>query len=488
MARQDLNRYSLIDGVKSIPLNQLPEEAWTRRGGGSDTSDIAKHYAAVAFLYRCVEIRANAVMGLPWRITRGESEVWSSENVKDVPPQLSAVRLLPLLLWQTEMSMCLRNQAFWFKERNRARVLDVRWMKASSVTPIWDEIDGLVGYERRLANGIPIRYELDDIVWTWLRGEEETEPRPSPAQAALTAAGVLFNVDAFEKQFFERGAIKATLLTVPGTTQPAERERLEQWWNRFFGGISKAFTQKVINADAVVPVVVGEGIQELSNTALTAEKREDIATAMGVQHSLVLSNAANYATSQQDELNFYNQTIVPDAQQIEWQINEQLFDGMGYRFNFAPDELSIFQEDEEQRSASLLNLVQAGIPLPIAAEILGINLPDGVEYADLMPPEPEPVPQQLQPVTVQEEREPEPVIEGTQQAQKAAADDDRKTVELATFRRWLKKSPARAERLDGFKSDILTEGEKAAIAAELTWEDADGDDAPFPVPDWTDYP
>ena len=161
---------------------------------------------------------------------------------------------------------------------------------------------------------------------------------------------------------------------------------------------------------------------------------------------------------------------------------------MGYRFAFAPDELSVFQEDEEQRSASLLNLVQAGIPLPIAAEILGINLPNGVEYADLIPPEPEPVPQQLQPVTVQEEREPEPVIEGTQQAQKAAADDDRKAVELATFRRWLKKSPTRGERLEGFKSDILTHGEKAAIAAELTWEDADGDDAPFPVADWTGYP
>jgi hypothetical protein len=57
----------------------------------------------------------------------------------------------------------------------------------------------------------------------------------------MSSAGVLYNIDQFASNFFERGAIKATLLTVDGNPIPAEMERLEAWWKRFFSGSKSAW-------------------------------------------------------------------------------------------------------------------------------------------------------------------------------------------------------------------------------------------------------
>jgi SPP1 gp7 family putative phage head morphogenesis protein len=105
--------------------------------------------------------------------------------------------------------------------------------------------------------------------------------------------------------------------------------------------------------------------------------------------------------------------------------------------------MSIYQADEERRSNSLLNYVQAGVKLSVAAQILGVSLPYGIEYADLdptavtapPPPAQEPAP------------EPEP--------------DMAKTAEIRRFLRWAKKR--KQPDPQQFFSDILTLAEKTAL-------------------------
>jgi hypothetical protein len=184
----------------------------------------------------------------------------------------------------------------------------------------------------------------------------------------------------FATMFFERGAIKVTLLTTKGMVVEAERNRLKLWWDRIRGN---AWATEIVNADAVEAVPVGEGLESLDNKEFTKEQREDISTALGVPHSMLFSNAANYATSQQDKLNFYEDTIIPECSLIAGIMNEQLLEPLGYRLAFDPQELAIFQEDEEQRSSAFYNYVASGIRPSIAGEVLGIELPDGVDYAAL---------------------------------------------------------------------------------------------------------
>jgi phage portal protein BeeE len=208
------------------------------------------------------------------------------------------------------------------------------------------------------------------------------------SQAAAQAAGACAAADQFVTQFFARGAIKATLLTVDGNPSPDEMKKLETWWKRFFSGIGSAWSTAAVRA-GVTPVTVGEGLESLNTSTLTDDKQKEILVALGVPASLVMANAANYATAQQDEQNFYNLTIIPDARLIQRQINRQLLAPMGLRMTFKPQELACFQEDENTRSAAFKNYTDAGIRLSVAAEILGLYLPNGMEYADLDPDEPE---------------------------------------------------------------------------------------------------
>ena len=447
---------SLFDGIKSVRLDDLPPEAWRVIAGDSDTSAEAQRlYETVAFLYRCVEVRANALVALPWAVQRNDVDVWV-HNDGAAPAELAALSDIPDLLWQTEAAMCLAGEAFWHKIETRARrLLEVRWLSPSTITPVWDADAGLIGYKRALPNRAPQPMSVEEVVHFWLRGMHETKPRRSPAEAASIAARVIYNTDLFTAGFFERGAIKATLLTVDGNPLPAERERIKSWWRRFMAGVKNAFTAEVVAA-SVKPVVVGDGIGELANTALTAEKREDIATAMGVPHSLVLSNAANYATSQQDELNFYNLTIVPEARLIERQINRQLFEPLGLQFQFRPEELSVYQEDETQRAQAFSLYVGAGIPLGTAAQILGVSLPDGMEYADL-----DVAPQSAQPQAEQ----PTPDVEEDDSDNEAV-----RRVELRRLRRWAKGK--RQPDVDKFDSDVLSRADKMAALGLSDTEEA----------------
>lgn len=448
----------IYDGAKAIPLQALPPEAWTVHGGENST-ELTQLYDAVAFLYRAIGIRANDISALPWSISRGDNEIWNYES-PDVPAELEPLSDIVELLWRTEESLCLGSEAFWHQERNQMRVLNVRWLDPDSMTPIWGR-DGLQHFERRI-DSQQVVLPVEDVIYVWAKGQRETDPRTPPAEAGLRAAKVISNTDEFAANFFERGAIKATILGVPASTPPQAREQLEAWYKRFMSGLSNAWAGKIINSDAITPVTIGEGVSELQDSELTAEKRQDILTALGIPHSIAMSNAANYATSVQDDLNYYNKTIIPEASLIQRQLNDQLFMPMGLQFMFKPQELTVFQADENERAASIEALVRAGYPLSVASEILGVTLPEGMDYSDLDEtiPEPEPVVVQAPPVP---------------------QEDEQRAAEIRTFERWASKR--KEPNVDNFKSDILSRADKLELL-----EDGAAADAPFPATGWANYP
>jgi hypothetical protein len=342
---------------------------------------LQKYYRRVAWLNRGVQIRANRLSSIPFNILKGDQIVDTS---KDYQNYLGFLPNLRRLLWLAEMGLTLGGRCYLFKEQkallNRAVITAFRNLAPHTVTPEITE-GGLQGFTRRLPSGVK-NLDTDDVVYFWGldNNVEVGEPKDYPALAALTASGVLYAVDGFATMFFERGAIKVTLLRTKGHIVDAERTRLKTWWNRIRG---EAWASEIVNANEVEVVPVGEGLDSLTDTNLTTEKREDIATAIGVPHSMLFSNAANYATANQDEMNFYMDTIIPDTVLISEVWNTQVLNPLGYRLVFNPYALDIFQEDENQRSQSYKNYVDSGVPHSVTAEILGVDLPDGVEYEDL---------------------------------------------------------------------------------------------------------
>lgn len=387
--------FLLVDkNQKTVRLEDLPKDAWTWLvGGPNQAPDLRKYYKEVAWLNRGVRLRANHVSRVPFKIMRGETEI---DNSNDYQGRLPFLPNPKRMLWLIESSLTMSGAAYNAIDRKamggKGVPYQLRHMVSTSITPRYakpsdvtagnaDVVGDLMYFVRNTGFGT-VKLDPADVVYFWAPDDEVEigPPKSYPALAALLSAGVLYAVSNFANTFFERGAIKVTLLATKGPVVPSERSRLKEWWDRIRGD---AWAAEVINADELMAIPVGEGLESLENTDLTTEQREDVATALGVPHSMLFSNAANYATSQQDKLNFYEDTIIPECEPIQETINEQLLGPLGFRWVFMPDQMAIFQEDEEQRSSSMYNLVGAGWRPSIAAETLGYDLPDGVDYAML---------------------------------------------------------------------------------------------------------
>jgi hypothetical protein len=158
---------------------------------------------------------------------------------------------------------------------------------------------------------------------------------------------------------------------------------------------------------------------------------------------------------------------------------------MGLRLQFKPDSLSIMQEDEEQRANSLKTLVDAGMSLEMALDILGYDLPEGIELR-----EPKPEPPAVLPMPIAQPT-PQPNGNGNGGDNQERIEETRRylqerTDETGRFLRWARKRSSPDP--EQFESVILSYEDKLKLLTKDALEgDADGDDAPFPT-DWQGYP
>ena len=459
----------LLTATKSVDLDQYPEEAWTHLSGTNDPA--AAYFRAVPWLYRGVTIRAQAVSSMPFAIYRDKAEFDASANWKNKVGFLPNPRRL---FWLLEACLTLSPAAYLFSDNlGRTRKL-LRYIIPSSVTPVIDPLAGLTVFKRTVSGEMREFAPGMDIVYFWQPDptvEQGAGPgKSSPARAALAAAGVLANIDEFISGYFAHGAVKATVLGVKGAPSRQEVEKLESWWKQFVGGVKNAWGGKVINSDAITPTVIGEGLESLGNNTLTNERREDIATALGVPHSLLFSNASNFATAQQDDLHFYNKTIVPECELIADTLNEQVFGPLGLRLAFQPETLDAFQEDTQQQAAALAQLTGAGIPLLMAADLVGIELTDEQRS-------------ELEKAQVEKEQRAkegqEQLRGGGQPAAPSGNDAPQETPAGADARRWMTKAVKAVKRGEAasvpFESDAIPESEqrriRAGLAAAVTVDD-----------------
>lgn len=431
--------------TKSLGMSPL-DDYWYEPVRNDDQPDAGEMFRSVAWLYRALQMRANAVASMPFAIMRGETEVDTSDDYQNAVGWLDNPRRL---LYLTEASLTAWGAAYWWRERNRVATKGVRYIRPDTVEPIIDGAAGLTGFYRT-ANGRRVQVPVEQLAYFWQADPwvELGQPESSPLLAAMAASGVIRNLDRFSAAYFARGAIKATLLTVSGNPQASERERLKTWWGQMMTGVRNAFSNAVVNADSVTPVVIGEGLAELSNATLTAEKRQDIAQALGIPMTMLFSESARglggAGVASEDKLTFYDGVVVPECQTIAAAINTQIMEPMGLRFVFRPETLDVYQEDENARAAAFTAYVGAGLPVEVVGPMLGVELPEGWDWDKI--------------AALKEERRQE-MADAMQSSDNSDSsddsdEDDMTKATLADLRRWRTKSAKRG-RLATFESAYI---------------------------------
>lgn len=367
--------YLILDGsgLKSSVLWDEETDAWTYYSN-SPLNQVGALYRTIPVLYRGVAIISDTVTKVPFALYRGDKEIDTSaswDNVTEYMP--NPRRLLKL----TSQSLDRHGRAYWLKVRNRGKIVkELKWLEATSVTPFFDETTGeLLRFERTDKKGRPTVYQPDDIVYFWLEDPdvEVGPPLAWPVRAGLQSAGVLHNLDQFISKYFEHGAVRPTMLMTKGFPATEEKDRIKAWW-RGLTGIKHSREIGVFSADSIEPKQIGDGLDQLQNQELTDDQRKDVALALGIPQTILFANSANYATSQSDWLNFHETTIIPRCEMIAEVLNDQLFKAEGLEMRFEPEGLDIYREDENQRAGALGSLVNAGLPLLMAMDLLGYDL------------------------------------------------------------------------------------------------------------------
>ncbi len=345
--------------VKSLSIDDVLGAGFEASLVGQGDVSPRAYYAVVPFVRRAVNIRCNALANVPITLQRGKRDLSERPEFADLMTHL------PRLLWQTEFALCLSPYgAYWRRGANRAGLNPTpEWLLPQSCWPYITAEHGLEYIRYIHPWGVPAAGHVDmlppdEVVIFWLPSLDRANwPGPPPGLTALAAASALANRDLFVANYFQRGAIKGVLLSVPTNTNPEEKKRLKTWWDQLFAGVKNAWRSIVISSD-VKPVVIGEGIGETDSDKLTAQYRQDVAAAFEVPESMLLSNAANYATAREERISFYEETIFPELDLILTAINQQWLRG-AYDAELVahPEQTEARQDAQVQQAQAITDLV-----------------------------------------------------------------------------------------------------------------------------------
>jgi len=365
-----------IDGTKNIPIEALDTMLFPEFFDSADAGISEREaYNFVAWVYRAVQLRANALSSIPFTVQTSAGQAQDRIDFQSI---------LPRLLQLTEASLSLHGEAYWLKEINLLNnLLAIRWAVASTIKLKTDPIDGLVGFTRTI-QGVPKPLTKDDVCWFWLPDPEvELGHGQAPAQVALEAAGINRNINRYSSAFFKSGAINPTILSVTGNPGKQAMRELESWWNRLATGIKNAWTSRVLRSEVTVTRLTSD-LKDMAMPDLTKNSKEQIAAAFGVPITM-LEDAANFATAKEHRVSFWRDSVVPDAKFIAGSLNEQLFEPMGLEFAFVFEDIEVLQQDEATKTDSVISLVDAGLISPMEGrEMLNLAERTEVDEADII--------------------------------------------------------------------------------------------------------
>ena len=364
-----------------MPITGYPGWVDAMRQGEKLTGTLDA-YSAVPMLYRAVNLRCDAISSVPFHLYRNDTEVewpWSQD--------------LAQLIKETERDLLLTGASYWLKVQQGNVIKGFQKLNTQTVSVNYD---GAAPEPTNPYNGVTFVQRLrgkqygpwDTDQMVYFREPSMTDdigPGTAPAYVALQSSQLAHYLERFVSHFFEGGAQPITMVNMPTEIDEAEFQRFRTDWQARFSGIVNAWRTAFIRSPDIRVTKLTPDL----NTMLLPELQERVVTnismVLGVPRTMLEASAANYATADSDRQSFWRETVVPRLSLYTHVINDQLLLPLGYHIEFHPDELDVMQADEAARADSVLKLVQAGVPLRGAMEILGY---DNVDRALGASPEP----------------------------------------------------------------------------------------------------
>ena len=395
---------------------------------------VATLYKRVPILFRAIQLRCDALSSVPVAILKGE------ENEVEWPYPTK----LGNLLWQWEASNLLAGAAYGEIVKNKSGFRkDVKYRNPFDMSVKYDR--GVYEFKQNSSGSTwsnePDAGKFEMVYIREFDPTQDTNPGIGAGKAANIDAKLLYAISKFPEMYFEGGAMPVTLLGIDSNDRN-EIERIQNWFRRSATAIKNAFRVLGVRAGSITPVTLTPPLKDLAFTELSEIAKDNISMAFGIKQTLLDSEAANYATAQEDRLAFYEDTIKPRARLFADALNEQLLARDGLRIEFRFSEMDIFQEDENDRADLLNKLATARLPIEVALQLAGYKLTD--EQAAMLDSHQD---------QLDERRDSEPV---TPQVD-----------ELRKWQRFAEKRIKDGKELREFETDLIEPSLQGAIAGAL---------------------
>lgn len=411
-----MSKVFITDGMKATNLLYSEDTSVWNYFSNAPKSNQDILFARVAAAFRAYNLKANTVGNMPFVLLKASKpdgkqksigikaideatdgdEVDNSATWKNVvgfmPNPSELLRLDTLSYMATNKIYNIQNSdRLGYKPRGLHNAVPYYFEPVvNTVTAQLDYIERTVGtqWERyspegKLIGGNTQTPKATRLIYMW-RLDHTTEVLPSQNTEALaiaSAAGVVYFADFWIRNFFERGGVKPTIVSVKGMVSADKKEEATKDWTDFIRNI-RVRLARIVNGDSVTATPFGSGVDDMKDNRIYDQALANIAMGTGMPLSLLMANSANYATAKEEKATWYENDIIPLCNWMAYEYNRQVFEPIGLRLEFHPETLDPQQEDETERASAMLQYASVLEKCPSKEVFMGLASTLGLEVSE----------------------------------------------------------------------------------------------------------
>lgn|SRR5690554_3603914 len=283
----------------------------------------------VPTVFRCINIRANAIAMLPFqtfkRTNKGRERDRNHAVAKLLERQPNPYQGPFKFKHLAETHRNLWGNAYINIEWGVDGKPKALWLLNPSVTEPYLDIDtNFLWYLTTLPNGEQVKIPYHDIIHLTTLSTDGLKGK-TPIQIARESIGSSQAAQKFKGKFFKHGAVNSGFLKIPGMLNKEAKEKIRDEWEKANTGIDNA--QRVAILDA------GLEFQSLSMPLKDAQfieamrfDRAEIANIYDIPlHMVNELDRATYSNIEQENLSFLQNTINPSLVQYQEEFANKLF-------------------------------------------------------------------------------------------------------------------------------------------------------------------
>lgn len=318
-------------------------------------------YSVSTWVYRCIEVRKDAIHRMPWAVYSKRTQ---QPNPKH-PLAIAFKRNKQKLFKKIEQSQLLYGETFIEKGINDyGYTSDLFWLNNNGMAVLIGA-GYIMGYSyTAMQGGMPQTFEANEVAFMKTDNPFNDLRGMSPTEVIMDEVAIDKDVARVVRAYYANDT-RVGVIFIPKTNlQPGDAESFMEYFKKDNQGPNKAGKPVLMPQDMTV-----ERIQEpatLDDVQLRESVRREIAAAYGVPLSLAGGwDDAKYQSLPEQRKSFYEETIIPECDNIGEFINTDLmpyFDDSG-NFYFAYDYTSILAltEDAQKKNDIYSNRLVSGL-------------------------------------------------------------------------------------------------------------------------------